>query len=317
MDFERLSRASSFTFSGISAVQEPPRAASQFRTERIGSQFRSSNENSYPNYNNNGGNASNAQFHYQRGSTTNYNNNNNNNISNSSNGLNNINSNLSYFNRRFTPYYNKRSNANASVQLNNQRGYHGYLNQQQYQQQDSEYDNSLVAVNGCQSLSVISCDANNNQSLALTSSNSFGNGSTLMSSTKNTSVHNTNGNASLQEMSGSGPENSSCVTLQISNLDSTFDEHALKQHLINKLKPITSVISIYFEAISVAKIKLPSPYHAKLVISFLHRKKIGHKRITVSYTRESSSMEPSTLRCQVVGILKVSRVVSNYLNYLK
>lgn len=97
-----------------------------------------------------------------------------------------------------------------------------------------------------------------------------------------------------------------CVTLQISNLDTTIEENVLKQNLINRLKPITTVLSIYFESLSVAKIKLPSDHQARQVIAYLHRKKIGHKRITVSFTRESSTLDSSTLRCQVAGLLKVS-----------
>lgn len=72
------------------------------------------------------------------------------------------------------------------------------------------------------------------------------------------------------------------VTLQISNLDTTIEENDLKQYLINRLKPIATVLSIYFETLSVAKIKLPSDHQARQVITYLHRKKIGHKRITVS-----------------------------------
>lgn len=72
------------------------------------------------------------------------------------------------------------------------------------------------------------------------------------------------------------------VTLQISNLDTTIEENDLKQYLINRLKPIATVLSIYFETLSVAKIKLPTDHQARQVITYLHRKKIGHKRITVS-----------------------------------
>ncbi|KAI8035532.1 hypothetical protein M5D96_011690 [Drosophila gunungcola] len=43
---------------------------------------------------------------------------------------------------------------------------------------------------------------------------------------------------------------------------------------------------------------------AKQVVSNLHRKKIGHKRMLVSYTRDSSLTEVKTLRCQVAGLLK-------------
>lgn len=117
-----------------------------------------------------------------------------------------------------------------------------------------------------------------------------------------------NGNISNASSNGSSPFDSNskqCVTLQISNLDTTIEENALKQYLLNRLKPIASVISIYFESISIAKIKLPSDHQARQVIAHLHRKKIGHKRITVSYTRESSTLDSSTLRCQVAGLLKV------------
>lgn len=309
MDYERLSNASSFSFATTTNLQEPKwmlknAYASQFQKNLSFS----SNENHYPNYSNNDGNAGGAQFHHQKVSTTNYTNSNH---SGTNNALININSNISYFNtnyprQRFTPYYNRRSYANASLQPTNNRSHQNYLNQQQSQQIDSEFENSLGAANACQSSLAASRDANNKHSSVLCNG-------IVTSSTKNSSMLSINGgNSSAQELSVNGPDSSTCVTLQISNLDSTFDEHALKQHLINKLKPITSVISIYFEAISVAKIKLPSAYHAKQVISNLHRKKIGHKRITVSYTRESSSMEPSTLRCQVVGILKVSQIDTNF-----
>ncbi|XP_053961175.1 uncharacterized protein LOC128865148 isoform X3 [Anastrepha ludens] len=45
-------------------------------------------------------------------------------------------------------------------------------------------------------------------------------------------------------------------------------------------------------------------FFAKQVVSNLHRKKIGHKRMLVSYTRDSSLTEINTLRCQVAGLLK-------------
>lgn len=120
-------------------------------------------------------------------------------------------------------------------------------------------------------------------------------------------------NNSIQSLNASTSKNNnnnstdSTVTLQISNLDNTIDDRILKQHLLAKLKPITPILSFVFEGLCSAKIRLPSQHHAKQVVAYLHRKKIGHKRITVSYTRDSSSMEPSTLRCQVAGLLKVSK----------
>lgn len=41
-----------------------------------------------------------------------------------------------------------------------------------------------------------------------------------------------------------------------------------------------------------------------MVVAHLHRRKLGHKRMMVSYSRESSSVELATLRCQVAGLLK-------------
>lgn len=295
MDFERISKASSFTFGGTTTAQEPLRTfknayASQFHKNQA---YSSAENHHYSIYGSNNGTAATAQFH-PKASTGNNNNNSSNALINITTGPNHFIS--SYPRQRYTPYH-KRSHANASMQAN-QRGYQSYLSQQQYQLV-SEYDNALAAAKGSQLSAAISSDANTNQSMALNSSNG-----TAMTSSGTAALST---NATSQDLSGvSGQENSSFVTLQISNLDSTLDEHVLKQQLISKLKPITSVISIHFEAISVAKIKLPSAQHAKQVVAFLHRKKIGHKRITVSYTRESSSMEPSTLRCQVVGILKVS-----------
>ncbi|KAH8338906.1 hypothetical protein KR059_006256, partial [Drosophila kikkawai] len=94
------------------------------------------------------------------------------------------------------------------------------------------------------------------------------------------------------------------VTLQITNLDYSLDESSLRSFLMNQLKPITPVVSLVFEGSSYAKVTVPDLYFAKQVVSNLHRKKIGHKRMLVSYTRDSSTTEVNTLRCQVAGLLK-------------
>ncbi|KAH8421208.1 hypothetical protein KR009_000157, partial [Drosophila setifemur] len=99
-------------------------------------------------------------------------------------------------------------------------------------------------------------------------------------------------------------EASDAVTLQITNLDYSLDESSLRSFLINQLKPITPVVSLVFEGSSYAKVTVPDLYFAKQVVSNLHRKKIGHKRMLVSYTRDSSLTEANTLRCQVAGLLK-------------
>ncbi|KAH8263710.1 hypothetical protein KR044_012743, partial [Drosophila immigrans] len=102
---------------------------------------------------------------------------------------------------------------------------------------------------------------------------------------------------------GSG-ETSDAVTLQITNLDYSLDEASLRNFLMSQLKPITPVISLNFEGSSYAKVTVPDLYFAKQVVSNLHRKKNGHKRMLVSYTRDSSLTEVNTLRCQVAGLLK-------------
>ncbi|XP_026838680.1 meiosis regulator and mRNA stability factor 1-like isoform X1 [Drosophila erecta] len=99
-------------------------------------------------------------------------------------------------------------------------------------------------------------------------------------------------------------EMSDAVTLQVTNLDYSLDESHLRSFLLNQLKPITPVVSLLFEGSSYAKITVPDLYFAKQVVSNLHRKKIGHKRMLVSYTRDSSLTEVNTLRCQVAGLLK-------------
>ncbi|EDW99411.1 meiosis regulator and mRNA stability factor 1 isoform X1 [Drosophila yakuba] len=99
-------------------------------------------------------------------------------------------------------------------------------------------------------------------------------------------------------------EMSDLVTLQITNLDYSLDESHLRSFLLNQLKPITPVVSLLFEGSSYAKVTVPDLYFAKQVVSNLHRKKIGHKRMLVSYTRDSSLTEVNTLRCQVAGLLK-------------
>ncbi|KAH8251987.1 hypothetical protein KR032_001793, partial [Drosophila birchii] len=94
------------------------------------------------------------------------------------------------------------------------------------------------------------------------------------------------------------------VTLQITNLDYSLDESSLRSFLMNQLNSITPVVSLVFEGSSYAKVTVPDLYFAKQVVSNLHRKKIGHKRMLVSYTRDSSTTEVNTLRCQVAGLLK-------------
>ncbi|KAH8361199.1 hypothetical protein KR200_006410, partial [Drosophila serrata] len=101
-----------------------------------------------------------------------------------------------------------------------------------------------------------------------------------------------------------GSDVDDAVTLQITNLDYSLDDSSLRSFLMNQLNPITPVVSLVLEGSSYAKVTVPDLYFAKQVVSNLHRKKIGHKRMLVSYTRDSSTTEVNTLRCQVAGLLK-------------
>lgn len=53
-------------------------------------------------------------------------------------------------------------------------------------------------------------------------------------------------------------ENKDTITLQISNLDASIEEHHLRNYLMSQLKPITPVISLTIESPSLAKVKVPS-----------------------------------------------------------
>lgn len=52
-----------------------------------------------------------------------------------------------------------------------------------------------------------------------------------------------------------------------------------------------------------ATVKVPTQQDAQYAISQLHRKKIGFKRIMISYARSTSPHNPQVLRSQVVSIL--------------
>lgn len=140
------------------------------------------------------------------------------------------------------------------------------------------------------------------------SSSSSGSSSNI-SQCSNSSTNSSSGAGSSYNYSYGGAMQSSVdqkemVVLQISNLDPSIEEHKMHQYLLCQLKSITPVLSLTIESPSLAKVKVPSTQFAKLVVANLHRKKIGHKRMVVSYIKDPSSAESSALRCQVAGLLK-------------
>lgn len=54
-----------------------------------------------------------------------------------------------------------------------------------------------------------------------------------------------------------------------------------------------------------ANVRVSSVQDAQYVISQLHRRKVGHKRILIS-NAQSSSTNPHVLRSQVIALLQVS-----------
>lgn len=82
-----------------------------------------------------------------------------------------------------------------------------------------------------------------------TSNSSLGN---LSSSSRNDS--------GLGSSIGMGMDLQKKVMLQLNNLDSSYDESALKKFLVSLLKPITPIVSLIIDGPSSAKIEVPSPH---------------------------------------------------------
>lgn len=59
---------------------------------------------------------------------------------------------------------------------------------------------------------------------------------------------------------GSSGDPQKKVMLQLNNLDSSYDETALKKFLVSLLKPIAPIVSLLIDGPSSAKIEVPSPH---------------------------------------------------------
>ncbi|XP_034669100.1 uncharacterized protein LOC117902104 [Drosophila subobscura] len=247
-----------------------------------------------------------------------------------------INGSASCFNRnRYMPYNHNRSCAAAAAVAAAVPGHpllHSFPQQQQQQQQQTyqPYDSIYQPSSMCplslpmaSSAAPLAISASASSSAAVdhtsvaTPHNASGSDFGYASSLNETKAPRSRAIASTVALSGSSStgegsgqtyatitDPSDAVTLQITNLDYSLDESSLRNFLMNQLKPITPVVSLIFEGSSYAKVTVPDLYFAKQVVSNLHRKKIGHKRMLVSYTRDSSLTEVNTLRCQVAGLLK-------------
>lgn len=77
------------------------------------------------------------------------------------------------------------------------------------------------------------------------------------------------------------------------------------------LKVLSLNITVQTDGIPIANIRVNNQQAAQFIISQLHRQKLGHKRIVISYA-QSNSPDPEQLRAMVVSILQVSTRISFY-----
>lgn len=220
-----------------------------------------------------------------------------------------------YQKQRYAPYPNRTHGHNQPLPPSTAASSSSSASNQSnlFQQSSSanvSYGNANKSLNS--SLNSTGSDSGKNSTFYSTSSSNTSSGaiSSNTSQCSNSSASGGTGsglNSSYQQgngMASTGGDQKEMVVLQIGNLDPSIDEHKMHQYLLCQLKSITPVISLVIESPSLAKVKVPSTQFAKLVVANLHRKKIGHKRMVVSYIKDPSSAESSALRCQVAGLLK-------------
>ncbi|XP_075231628.1 meiosis regulator and mRNA stability factor 1-like protein [Lycorma delicatula] len=110
--------------------------------------------------------------------------------------------------------------------------------------------------------------------------------------------------ASSSSSSGSG---NSPVELHVTNLDQNIDPIEMKKILMNMFQENVMVlhVSVFVQSGGnlAAVVKVPTQQDAQYAISQLHRRKIGYKRIMISYARSSSPHNPQVVRSQVIAIL--------------
>lgn len=97
------------------------------------------------------------------------------------------------------------------------------------------------------------------------------------------------------------------VDLIISNLDPTMELKELKRLLTNMLKEYAMILSLNItvqnDGTPIANIRVNGQREAQFTISQLHRQKLGHKRIIISYA-QSTSPYPEELKAMVIELLQ-------------
>lgn len=129
------------------------------------------------------------------------------------------------------------------------------------------------------------------------------------------------------ESDGKNTQTNQPVTLIISNLDPTIDANELRRLLTNMFKEYAMVstnsnkcvlsvsppnvfqilslnVIVQADGTPIANIRVNSQQEAQFAISQLHRQKLGHKRIIISYS-QNNSPDPEQLRAMVIRLLQV------------
>ncbi|XP_060522951.1 meiosis regulator and mRNA stability factor 1 isoform X2 [Cylas formicarius] len=98
------------------------------------------------------------------------------------------------------------------------------------------------------------------------------------------------------------------VDLNITNLDPAIEPKELRNLLAAMIKEYAMILSLSVsqqaDGAPVAHLRVGSQQEARFVISKLHRQKLGHKRITVSYVEQSNQPDPDQLKAMTVSILQ-------------
>ncbi|XP_063240697.1 meiosis regulator and mRNA stability factor 1 isoform X1 [Bacillus rossius redtenbacheri] len=104
------------------------------------------------------------------------------------------------------------------------------------------------------------------------------------------------------------PAGASCpIELVVTNLDQTFSAPELQAVLLNEFKAHVMVVSLslcsHSDGNLGAYVKVPSLQDAQFAISKLHRRRLGSKRMIISYAHVNGP-NPQVIRAQIVSLLR-------------
>ncbi|XP_014205726.1 meiosis regulator and mRNA stability factor 1 [Copidosoma floridanum] len=113
----------------------------------------------------------------------------------------------------------------------------------------------------------------------------------------------------ISSRNSNGVVNGNCtpIELQVTNLDQNIDPKDMRRYLSSLFMEHVMVlqisITVHSDGNFAATVKVPSLSEAQYAISQLHRRKVGHKRILISYVH-TSGPNPQIIRAQIVMLLQ-------------